>query len=447
MIWTREHAKALADRALALSKAEQTFVSINGSERASVRFARNTVTTAGATSAVSLAITSRFGTRSGTVTTARFDDASLQTALRNAEEIARVSPENPEAMPLLGPQTYAPATAYFDDVASATPEWRASSVDTAIGLAKKKDVVSAGFVETQAAMQAVASSQGLFAYDRFTAADYNLTARTPDGSGSGWASKSFNQLGLLRPDLLAETAISKAAMARNPTSIEPGTYTVVLEPAAVADMVAFMLFSANARQADEGRSFFAKKGGGNRIGEQIVGDGVRIYSDPAHPLAPTVSFDDEGLPTEKRVWVEKGVLHNLFYSRFWAQKMGKAPIPTPSNVIMDGGTATMADLIAGTQRGLLVTRFWYIRPLDPQTILLTGLTRDGLFLIENGKVTRPVRNMRWNESPVVALNNVDALTAPERVVSGEGVGGSGLSLVCPAARIREFRFTSGSDAV
>ena len=154
MIWTREQAKALADRALALSKAEQTFVSIDGSERASVRFARNTVTTAGATSAVSLAITSRFGKRSGTVTTARFDDASLQTALRNAEEIAKVSPENPEAMPFLGPQTYAPTTAYFDDAASATPEWRASSVDTAIALARKKDVVAAGFVETQATMQA-----------------------------------------------------------------------------------------------------------------------------------------------------------------------------------------------------------------------------------------------------------------------------------------------------
>lgn len=447
MIWTKEQAKALADRALGLSKAEQTSVSINGSERASVRFARNSVTTAGATAGVTLAITSRFGKRSGTVTTARFDDASLQTALRNAEEIAKVSPENPEAMPPLGPQTYTPATAYFDDVASATPEWRASSVGTAIDLAKKKDLVTAGFVETQAAMQAVANSAGLFAYDRFTSADYNLTARTPDGSGSGWASKSFNQLGLLRPDVLAETAISKAAMARNPTGIEPGTYTVVLEPAAMADMLAFMLFSANARQADEGRSFFAKKGGGNRIGEQIVGEGVRIYSDPAHPLAPAVSFDTEGLPVEKRVWVEKGVLQNLMYSRFWAQKMGKAAVPTPSNLIMDGGTATMADLIAGTQRGLLVTRFWYIRPLDPQTILLTGLTRDGLFLIENGKVTRPVRNMRWNESPVVALNNVDAMTAPERVVSGEGIGGDGLSLVCPAARIREFRFASSSEAV
>lgn len=447
MIWTREQTRALTDRVLSLSKAEETFVAVSGSERASVRFARNTATTSGATTAVSLAITASVGKRSGSVTTAQFDDASLQRALRSAEEIARVSPENPEAMPVLGPQTYAPVTAYFDDVVSATPEWRASSVATAIALSKAKDVVSAGFVETQAAMQAVASSKGLFAYDRFTAADYNLTSRTRDGSGSGWASKSFNELRLLQPGALAEAAIGKAAMASNPVAIEPGAYTVVLEPAAVADMLAFMLFSANARQADEGRSFFAKKGGGNRVGEQILGEAVRIYSDPGHPLAPSISFDNEGLPIVKQTWIEKGVLKDLFYSRFWAQKMGKTPTAGPANVIMDGGTSTMADLIAGTERGLLVTRFWYVRPLDPQSLLLTGLTRDGLFLIEKGKVTRPVKNMRWNESPIVALNNVDAMTAPERVVSGEGIGGSGLALVCPAARIREFRFTSSSDAV
>jgi predicted Zn-dependent protease len=447
MIWTKDQTKALTDRVLSFSKAEQTFVAVNGSERANLRFARNTATTSGASSGTSLAITSSFGKRSGTVTTAQFDDASLQRALRNAEEIARVSPENPESMPFLGPQTYAPMKAYFDDAATASPEWRATSVETAIALSKKKEVVSAGFVETQSAMQAVASSQGLFAYDRFTAADYNLTARTPDGSGSGWASKSFNELRLLQPGALAQTAIEKAALAKNPSGIEPGKYTVILEPAALADLLVFMLFSADARQADEGRSFFSKKGGGNRVGEQIVGDKVRIYSDPAHPLAPSICFDNEGLPIDKNVWVENGVLKDLFYSRFWAEKMGKKPTAGPANVIMEGGNATMNDLIAGTERGVLVTRFWYIRPLDPQTILVTGLTRDGLYLIEKGKVTRPVKNMRWNESPIVALNNIEAMTPPERVVSGEGVGGSGLALVCPAARIREFTFSSSSDAV
>jgi predicted Zn-dependent protease len=447
MIWTKEQAKALMDRVLSFSKAESTAVNLNGGDRANVRFARNTVTTSGATSGYSLAITSSFGKRSGTVTTAEFDDASLQRAVRNAEEIAKLSPENPEAMPLLGPQTYSPVTAFFDDAAQASPEWRAGSAATAIDLSKKKEVVSAGFVETQGSIRAVANSKGLFAFDRFTSADYNLTARTPDGSGSGWASRSYNELRQLDPGKLATAAIEKAALSKNPAAIEPGKYTVVLEPAAVADLLAYLLFSANARQADEGRSFFSKKGGGNRTGEQVVGEKVRIISDPAHPLAPAVSFDGEGLPISKHVWVENGVIKDLFYSRFWAQKMGKDATAGPGNAIMEGGSATMSDLIAGTDRGVLVTRFWYIRLVDPQTILITGLTRDGLFLIEKGKVTRPVKNMRWNESPVVAFNNIDAMSPPERVVSGEGIGSGGLSIVCPAARIREFTFSSASDAV
>jgi predicted Zn-dependent protease len=447
MIWTREQAKALTDKALSFSKAEEAFVVLNGGDRANVRFARNTATTSGASSGYRLAITAAFGKRSGTVTTAEFDDASLQRAARNAEEIAKLSPENPEAMPALGPQTFTPVKAFFDDAATASPEWRATSVATAIALSKQKDVVSAGFVETSAQVQAVANSKGLFGFDRYTAADYNLTARTPDGSGSGWASKSFNELRQLDPSKLAAAAIEKAAMSKTPAAIEPGKYTVVLEPAAVADMLAYFIFSADARQADEGRSFFSKKGGGNRVGEQVLGDKVRIYSDPAHPLAPSLAFDSEGLPIGKNVWVENGIMKDLIYSRYWAQKQGKAPTAGPSNIIMDGGNATMADLIAGTERGILVTRFWYIRTLDPQTILLTGLTRDGLFLIEKGKVTRPLKNMRWNDSPVVVLNNVDAMTAPERTVSGEGIGGAGLALVCPAARIREFTFSSASEAV
>lgn len=447
MLWTREQAKAVADKVLSISKAEETQVNLSGSDRANLRFARNTATTSGASSGYELAVTAHFGKRAGTTTTTEFDDGSLERAVRAAEEIAKLSPENPELMPALGPQTYTPVTAFFDDAASATPEWRAASVDAALTRSRKQDVVSAGFVETQAAMQAVATSKGLFGYDRFTAADYNLTARTPDGTGSGWASKSYNQLRMLVPDALAATAIDKAARSRNPAAIEPGKYTVVLEPAAVADLLGFMLFSADARQADEGRSFYSKKGGGNRIGEQILGEQVQIYSDPAHPLAPSVSFDNQGLPIKRNTWIENGVLKELFYSRFWAAKTAKAPTGGPGNLIMDGGKASLDDLIAGTERGVLVTRFWYIRPLDPQTLLFTGLTRDGLFLIEKGRITRPVKNMRWNESPIVAFNNIEAMTAAERVVSGEGIGSGGLSLVCPAARIREFTFSSSSDAI
>src|SRR3954470_1286938 len=447
MVWSREQAKALTDRALSFSKAEETQVVLTGGDRANVRFARNSVTTAGASSGNSLAIVAQVGKKSGTVTASEFSDASLQRAARNAEEIARLSPDNPETMPFVGPQNYAPSSTFFEDAAAATPEWRAGAVRSALNLSKEKDVVSAGFVETSAQVQAVATSKGQFGYGRFTAADYNLTARTQDGAGSGWASKSFNELRLLDPSKLATAAIDKDARSHSPTAIEPGKYTVVLEPAALADLIVNLTFAADARQADEGRSFFSKKGGGTRVGEAVVGEKVHLYSDPADPRAPALPFDGQGLALKRIDWIEKGMLKNLSYSRYWAQKQGKQATPQPGNLIMDGGNASMDDLIKGVELGVLVTRFWYIRPLDPQTLVFTGLMRDGLFLIEKGRVMRPVKNMRWNESPVFALNNLDAMTAPDRVVSGEGVGGSGFSVVCPAARIREFTFSSGSDAV
>src|SRR5688500_6859485 len=343
MIWSREQAKALTDRALSFSKAEETQVGLTGGDRANVRFARNSVTTSGASSGYSLAITAKFGQKTGTVTASEFSDASLQRAARNAEEIARLSPDNPEAMPVLGAQTYAALNPYFEDAAAATPDWRANAVKVAIDEARKKNVVAAGFVETSAQIQAVATSKGQFGYGRFTAADYNLTARTPDGSGSGWASKSFNELRLLEPARLAGAAIDKAARSQNPSAIEPGKYTVVLEPAALADLIVNLIFAADARQSDEGRSFFSKKGGGTRVGEQIVGEKVRVYSDPAHPLAPSVAFDGEGLPIRRNVWIDNGVLKDLFYSRYWAQKQEKAPTAGPSNLIMEGGTASMDD--------------------------------------------------------------------------------------------------------
>src|SRR4051812_20050091 len=304
MIWTREQAKALVDRALSFSKAEETQVTLTGGDRANVRFARNSVTTSGASSGYSLAISAKLGQRVGTVTVSEFSDASLQRAAKNAEEIARLSPENPEAMPLVGSQTYASVQTYFEDAAGATPEWRADAVRAALTAAAEKKVDAAGFVETSAQIQAVATSKGQFGYGRFTAADYNLTARTQDGTGSGWASKSFNELKLLEPARLASAAIDKAARSHNPAAIEPGKYTVVLEPAAMADIIAGLVFAADARQADEGRSFFSKKGGGTRIGEQVVGEKVKLYSDPTHPLAPALPFDGEGLPLKRIEWVD-----------------------------------------------------------------------------------------------------------------------------------------------
>jgi predicted Zn-dependent protease len=270
--------------------------------------------------------------------------------------------------------------------------------------------------------------------------------RTPDGDGSGWAGAAHHDWSRLRPAELGTRAIEKARRSADAVAIEPGRYTVVLEPTAVGNLVQNLGFALNARNADEGRSFFSKPGGGNKIGMKIIDERVTILSDPLDPEAPANTFNNEGLPTSRTVWVENGVVRNLAYDRYWAQKSGRAPVPFVASLSMSGGTATIEELIASTQRGILVTRFWYIRAVDPRVLLVTGLTRDGTFLIENGKISKAVKNLRFNESPIFMLNNVEAMGRPVRVSASES-GSPGVPVVVPPLKVRDFNFTSLSDAV
>jgi predicted Zn-dependent protease len=229
-------------------------------------------------------------------------------------------------------------------------------------------------------------------------------------------------------------------------AIEPGRYTVVFEPTAVGNLIQFIGRALNARAADEGRSFFSKPGGGNKIGSKVVDERVTIVSDPFDPDVAGSPFDNEGLPARRAVWIDRGVVTTLDYDRYWAQKQGVAPTASGGSLKMSGGSSTMDEMIASTPRGLLVTRFWYLRPVDQRTILYTGLTRDGTFLIENGKITRAVKNLRFNDSPVFMLNNLEALGTPVRVSASED-GGPGQAIMVPPLKVRDFNFTSLSDAV
>jgi predicted Zn-dependent protease len=281
-----------------------------------------------------------------------------------------------------------------------------------------------------------------------TDADFSMTARTPDGTGSGWARSGSRDWGQIDPTAIGRVAARKAQASRNPQAIDPGLYTAVLEPQAVNDLVPLLAGALNARNADEGRSAFSKPGGGTRIGERVVDERVTLYTDPADPELLGMPFDIEGLPIGRTAWIEKGVLRNLAYTRFWAQKQGVHPtgtsiynntsIVTGGGLKLVGGTKTTDDLIAGCKYGVLVTHFFYIRYLEPRTVLHTGLTRDGAFLIENGKVTRPLKNFRWNESPLLMLNRLEDIGRTEPVAAGRRM---------PALRVRDFNFASLSDAV
>jgi predicted Zn-dependent protease len=274
---------------------------------------------------------------------------------------------------------------------------------------------------------------------------HTVTARTPDGTGSGWAGTTLNDFARLDAAAMGATAIDKAVRSQKPKRLPPGKYTTILEPSAVSDLIGMMVEDYfDQRAADEGRSFATKKGGGSRVGENVFGKNVTIYSDPHDPIVPGGIYSDDGQPALRTAWVENGVLKNLPCTRYWAQKSKLAPVPSPTTLAMTGGTTSTADMIKQTKRGLLVTRFWYIREVDPQTVLLTGLTRDGVFLIENGEIVAPACNFRFNESPVAMLNKVIAM-GPSVRTYGEEV--TDLPISMPTLLLDEFTLSSVSDAV
>ncbi|MBX6333112.1 MAG: TldD/PmbA family protein [Gemmatimonadaceae bacterium] len=443
---SREEAQALAQRVLHFATAEETRVTIESGVRGDTRFAVNQISTAGDDTDCTVTVRSTFGKRSASATTNKLDDAALRATVEMAERLAHLAPEDPEAVPELAPQRYLETLGWSPATAALDPAGRAAAVRSVTEPARARGASATGYIESNVGSRTVANSRGLFAYGRRTTVAMTTTVRTADGSGSGWAGAQHSDWARISPDDLAERAIEKAERSRNPIAIEPGRYTVILEPTAVGNLVQLLAFALNARNADEGRSFFTKPGGGNKIGMKVVDERVSLWSDPLDPEAYTYTFTPDGLPVQKTTWIEHGVVKNLAYDRFWAAKQGREPTPFIGSLHMSGGDATLDDLIASTDRGILVTRFWYIRPVDPRTILYTGLTRDGTFLIENGKITHAVKNLRYNESPIFMLNNLEAMGRPVRVSASED-GSPGLAIVVPPIKARDFTFTSLSDAI
>ena len=453
---TRADCEALTKKILGFATADETRVSISSSQAGNMRFAVNQASTSGDSYDTTITVRSVFGKRAATSTTNSRDDASLKAVVERAEALAKLAPEDPELLPELGPQTYQQAGGWSEDTASLTAAQRASAVNAITSVSKDAGLVSTGFLEVNVGANSVGNNKGLFAYNRQTVVALTTTIRTPDGTGSGWAGTQANDFSKIDAGSLGRRAADKARRSTNAVAIEPGRYTVILEPTAAANIVQLIAGSLSARQADEGRSFFSKPGGGNKIGMKVVDERVTILSDPYDPETPGAAFSGDGLPTPRRVWIENGVVKNLQYDRYWAQQKGVEPTGGGGGgfggggggggLRMLGGTTTLEEMIASTQRGILCTRFWYIRGVDQRTILFTGLTRDGTFLIENGKVTRPIKNMRWNESPIFVLNNLEMLGRPERVSSSES-GSAGAPVIMPPIKARDFNFTSASDAV
>ena len=443
VILNEAEAKALLKKVLSYSKADECEVNLLGETRGNLRYARNEVSTSGTLINQNLSVQSAFGKKVGVTTIDEFDDASLEKVVRRSEELARLAPENPEYVGVLGPQEYVKSSGYFESTANITPDTRADAVAKSLQISSGQKLAAAGFLEDQRGFSAMMNSKGLFAYYLDSSVNFSLTVRTDDGTGSGYVAKGYSDFKKLDTAAATKIALQKALGSVGAKALEPGKYTVILEPTAAVVLLENIYFDMDARSADEGRSSFSKAGGKTKLGEKVVDERITFYSDPTHPELPAAAWAGDGQPQTKRFWIEKGVVKNLAYSRYWAEKKDVKPVPNPNNMIMEGGSATLDEMIKSTKKGILVTKLWYIRTVDPQTLLLTGLTRDGTFLIEDGKIKYPIKNFRFNESPLIMLNNLETLGKPERVVSTE----SNQNYMVPPMKIREFTFSSLSDAV
>jgi predicted Zn-dependent protease len=451
MSYSRDQVKQITDKVLNMAKADHVEVRFSGGERSATRFANSSITANLIEHDQEVSVTVYYGQKSASGTTHQFDDASLKRLIEGIQELAKRKPDNPELMPpVKGPQPYIEVDAVMPGTENFGPAERAAMVKVSTDICEKKGVLGAGYIPKMHWTDAIANSAGLFGYFRYAEASFILTCRTPDQTGSGWAGTTGQKdVRNINAAALTEVAADKGLRSRKPRAIEPGNYTVILESRPAARYLSLVLGALNARGAEEGRSFMSgKERGSTRIGEKVFGDNFTLRSEIGNPILRQTPIGQDGLAAQSVTWIEKGVVKNLFYDRYWAQRQKKDPTGTQTgmSLVMDGGTATVEEMIKSTKRGLLVSFFWYIRPVDQQTLLYTGMTRDGLFLIENGEVVAPVQNFRWNESPAVSFNNITMLGRPLPMHTGEAYDNPGTALV-PPMKIEDFTMTSISPAV
>jgi len=432
--------RRLAERIFKLSEADETEVQIDFTSDALTRFANNTIHQNVAERMLSVSVRTVFDGCTARATTNKTDEESLRRVVAASATLARSRPRNPDLLPMSGPQKYPRVERFFPATAAASPEDRARAIARVVTITARAGQTAAGIFSTGAMQSALANSRGLSAHYRQTRAEFSISVL--EENSSGWAKANSPDIADIAPDALAESASQKAIASRAPRELAPGHYTVILEPAAALDVVGFLFYDFSATAVRDQRSCLTE-----RLGKQVMGQNITLWDDVCHPLQLGAPFDGEGLPRQKVLLVERGVPRNLVYSRAAAKKMnvqatghglslpnewGEAPM----NLVFGGGTASLQEMISSTDSGILVTRLWYIREVDPYEKILTGMTRDGTFLVEGGRVVAGVRNFRFNQSVLEMLSNVEML-GPAVRASGE----EAFEMVVPAMKVRGFHFT------
>jgi PmbA protein len=435
--------RRIVENVLRLAKsteAEDTEVSVEEVADALTRFANNAIHQNVAERGLTVSIRTVVDGRTARATTNRVDEDSLRAAIDAALSLARSQPKDPRLLPMPGKQRYRKVNRFVKQTATLSAEERARAVRRACDLAIKKGQVAAGIYSSGQSQSVLGNSRGLFAAYRETHAEFSITAQ--EGAAASWAKANSADVRAFDHQKLAERASEKAHLAVNARELAPGRYTVILEPSAVLDLVGFLFYDFAATALEDKRSCL-----NDRMGKQLFGQNISIWDDVYHPLQLGSPFDGEGMAREKVLLVDRGVPKNLVYSRAAAKAAHKQAtghgfaLPNeygeaPMNLVFSGGDSSVEEMVASTGKGLLVTRLWYIREVDPYEKVMTGMTRDGLFLIENGKVTEAVRNFRFNQSLIEMLKNVELMGPVVRATGEEA-----FEMVVPAMKVRDFHFS------
>jgi predicted Zn-dependent protease len=438
---SQDEALSLIEATIKQSRAEGVFVSLSASESALSRFSENQIGQNISKNSFNLTVTSYFGKRSASASTTELDSEAIAQTLRRSEDLARFAPEDPEWVPLLPPQTYEQRLPAFDLVtANFSPLERGKLIQQVCSLCRRAGVDGSGTLSTSVSLQAIGNSEGLLACDRETEADFSFTARQEDGSS--WSNRTAWGIELLPIEEITEKVIQRAIASRSPREVKPGDYTVIFEAAAMSSLLPWVIWNLDARAADEGRSFMSRtdekgKSIGNRVGEQMFSSLVQVRRDSAHPLLQSGRFFGDGLSDRYLEVIKDGVPQTLSYSRYWAQQQEQEPTGSFYPIVMTGSDKHLADLIEQTERGILVSRAWYVRYVNPRTLEVTGMTRDGTFWIEDGQLAYPIKNLRFNQSLPQMLSNLEALSQVQRCGSS----------VIPGCKVKDFHFSSITDSV
>ncbi|MBZ5513623.1 MAG: TldD/PmbA family protein [Acidobacteriia bacterium] len=438
---TRQRAEDIFSRVLKYSTADETEAIIGSTAYSLTRFANNTIHQNVAEEGIGVSVRVVVGQRTARASTNKLDEISVRQVCEAAMGLARLQPPDPELLPMPGAQTFRSVDRFYPGTAELMPQARAEIVRQVIGRAEKDGLTAAGVVSSGMTATSLFNSRGLSAFHEETVSEFSVTMLGP--TSSGWAKSTSPNFEALDPEALADRAARKALESCEPREIAPGKYNVILEPAAVLDLLGFLFFDFGGLAIHEQRSCLT-----GRLGQKLFGDNIHVRDDVYHPLQAGAPFDGEGLPRQRVTLIEDGVVKNVVYARQTARKMGTEPtghgfpLPNefgeaPMNIVMDGGRASIEDMIRSTERGLLVTRLWYIREVDPYQKILTGMTRDGTFWIENGEIRHGVKNLRFNQSVIDMLSNVEMMGAPQRTAGEES-----FEMVVPPVKVRDFSFSS-----